>query len=175
MKKYIYSNRKEIEMKNANQNNINSVNSFNKKEAKLTKIKECINTPLENKQDSFFIKKKSNISNYAFVEIIHKKTRTNKNLIEAKSKRKNDIIKESLLPKNLSRNNNNENENINSNNKNDNISFNNSLYIKNEFKNNTKLKLNNKIVSSKKDIRIEEEKKEKKEKEKRKRRKKSPK
>ena len=148
MKKYIYSNRKEIEMKNANQNNINSVNSLNKTETKLTKIKECINTSLENKQDSFFIKKKSNIGNYAFVEIIHKKSRTNKNLIEAKSKRKNDI-KENFIPKHLSRNN-NENENINSNNKNDNISFNNSYYIINEIKNYNKLKINNKIIDSKK-------------------------
>ena len=145
MKKYIYSNRKEIEMKNANQNNINSVNSLNKTETKLTKIKECINTSLENKQDSFFIKKKSNIGNYAFVEIIHKKSRTNKNLIEAKSKRKNDIIKENFIPKHLSRNN-NENENINSNNKNDNISFNNSYYIINEIKNYNKLKINNKKI-----------------------------
>ena len=27
MKKYIYSNRKEIEMKNANQNNVNKINN----------------------------------------------------------------------------------------------------------------------------------------------------
>ena len=66
MKKYIYSNRKEIEMKNANQNNVNELNNLNRKETKLTKIKECIDFPPESKQDSFFIKKKSNIGNYAF-------------------------------------------------------------------------------------------------------------
>ena len=135
MKKYIYSNRKEIEMKNANQTNINEINTLNKKEATLNKIKECIKTTPENKQDSFFIKKKSTIGNYAFVEIIHKKTRTNKNLIEAKSKIKNDVINNKLISKNIHSRNNNENENIN-NNKIENISINNNVNNKNEIKNN---------------------------------------
>ena len=79
MKKYIYSNRKEIEMKNSNQNNVNKINNINIKETKFTKIKDCINTQHDNKQDSILIKKQSNIKNYAFVEIIHKRERTNKN------------------------------------------------------------------------------------------------
>ena len=77
MKKYIYSNRKEIEMKNANQNNINEKNVLNNKEVKLSKLKDAISSPNDNKhdnkQDSFLIKKQSNIKNYAFLEIIHKK------------------------------------------------------------------------------------------------------
>ena len=160
MKKYIYSNRKEIEAKNANQNNINEINSLQKKEATITKIKDYMNTSLESKQDSFFIKKKSTIGNYAFVEIIHKKTRTNKNLIEAKSKIKNDNLKEQFISKNKLSRNNNENENINGKNTNENISINNSIYFKNETKIYNKHN-NNKIIGSKINLRLVEEKKEK--------------
>ena len=72
MKKYIYSNRKEIEMKNANQNNVNQINSINKKEIKSTKMNECLNSSLESRQDSFLIKKQSNTKNCVLVEIFHK-------------------------------------------------------------------------------------------------------
>ena len=159
MKKYIYSNRKEIEMKNANQNNINEKNSPNKKEIKLSKLKDAI-PPLDenkhdNKQDSFLIKKKSNIKNYAFLEIIHKKTRTNKNIIEEKSKRNNDMI---FITKEIISRNNNENENINGNNRNENISINNYINCKKEGKNN---KLNNNIKGANLALKINEEKKEK--------------
>ena len=101
MKKYIYSNRKEIEMKNSNHNNVNKINNINIKETKFTKIKDCINTPTDKKQDSILIKKQSNIKNYAFVEIIHKRERTNKNknLIEEKSKRKNDSLNDKFFVK----------------------------------------------------------------------------
>ena len=41
-KKYIYSNRKEIEMKNANQTNANQSNDINSKESKITKIPDKV-------------------------------------------------------------------------------------------------------------------------------------
>ena len=163
MKKYIYSNRKEIEAKNANQNNINEINALQKKEATITKIKDYMNISLENKQDSFFIKKRSTIGNYAFVEIIHKKARTNKNLIETKSKRKNDNLKYQFISANKLSRSNNENENINSKNANENISINNSTYFKNEPKNYNNH--NNKLIGSKINLKtVEEKEKEKEEK-----------
>ena len=167
MKKYIYSNRKEIEMKNANQNNVNELNNLNRKEPKITRIKECIDFSPESKQDSFFIKKKSNIGNYAFVEIIHKKTRTNKNLMEAKSKRNNDIIQDKIVSKNINSNNNNENEGVDNNNKIENISINNNINTKNDIKNNNKIykkfecKINIKLNEDKKDKEKEDKNKEK--------------
>ena len=144
MKKYIYSNRKEIEMKNANQNNINQINSINNKEVKFTKINDCLNSSLEKKQDSFLIKKKSNTKNCVLVEIFHKNAKTNKNSNKAKTKRKdspNEKLKNTLL------NNKNENNYLN----------------KNEIQNNNKL--NNSIIGIKSDIKLKEEKEEKKEKE----------
>ena len=156
MKKYIYSNRKEIEMKNANQTNVNQIDNIIMKETKFTKIKDCINNSNDNKQDSIIMKKQSNIKNYAFVEIIHRKERTNKNknLIEEKSKRKNDSINDKLSKRMISRNN---NENINNNNKNENISINNNFNNKknkNENNNINNIKLSNTIVATKTNKRL---------------------
>ena len=145
MKKYIYSNRKEIEMKNANQNNINQINTVNNKEVKLIKINECLNSSSENKQDSFLIKKKSNTKNCVLVEIFHKNAKTNKNSNKIKSKRK-DSFNEKI--QNVILSNKNENNYLN----------------KNEIQNNNKL--NNSIIGVKSNIKLKEEKEEKKEKEK---------
>ena len=151
MKRYIYSNRKEIEMKNANQININEMNNIYQKEIKITRMKEKIITPHDKRQDSFIIKKESNI---AFVEIIHKKPRINKNLKEAKSKRKNDTLNDTFIIKDILPKSNNENENINNKN-----SINNNNNIIEKISNN---KLNNTIIiDSKTDIKINVEKKEK--------------
>ena len=150
MKRYIYSNRKEIEMKN--EININEMNNIYQKEIKITRMKEKIITPHDKRQDSFIIKKESNI---AFVEIIHKKPRINKNLKEAKSKRKNDTLNDTFIIKDILPKSNNENENINNKNS---INNNNNNIIE-KISNN---KLNNTvIIDSKTDIKINVEKKEK--------------
>ena len=65
----IYSNRKEIEMKNANQINVNQINNINLKETIYVKKKEFIKNNIENKQNSFLIKRENNINN-ALLEII---------------------------------------------------------------------------------------------------------
>ena len=136
----MYSNKKEIEMKNASQNNINQINSINNKEVKLTKINECLNSSLEKKQDSFLINKKSNTKNCVLVEIFHKNSKTNKNSNKTKSERK-DSLNEKLQNVLLSKKNGNNYLNIN------------------EIKNNNKL--NNSIIGIKSNIKLKEEKKKK--------------
>ena len=139
MKKYIYSNRKEIEMKNANQNNVNQINNINKKEMKFTKINECLNSSLESRQDSFLIKKQSNTKNCVLVEIVHKNAKK-KNPNKIKSKRKDNSFNEKLFTQNLLLNNKSENNNL----KKKDIQINN--------------KLNNLIVVTNSNIRMKEDK-----------------
>jgi len=117
----IYSNRKEIEMKNANQINVNQINNINIKETVYMKKKEFIKNNIDQKpNNSFLVKRDNNINNYVLLEISHKKPKANKNLVEMKAKNFNDIsnIKQNKL---ILRSN---NENINNNNKNENISNN---------------------------------------------------
>ena len=92
------------------------------------------------------------------MEIIHKReiTNKNKNLIEEKSKRKNDSLNDQLFSKKKVSRNNNENINNNNNNKNDNNSI---IYIKCE--NISNIKLNNTIVATKTHLKLNEDKKEK--------------
>ena len=145
-----YSNRKEIEMKNANQINVNQINNINLKETYYMKKKEFIkNNNLDPKQNSFLAKRDSNINNYVLFEITHKKSKANKNLIEMNAKNSNDTanIKQNKL---ILRSN---NENINSNNKNENISNNINIKnlninIKNEIQ---KINLKNKEETKEKD------------------------
>ena len=87
----IYSNRKEIELKNANQTNVNKINNINIKETICMKNKEFIKNNVEHKQNSFLIKRENNINNYVLVEIINKKQKMNKNIAEMNSKKMNDI------------------------------------------------------------------------------------
>ena len=122
----IYSNRKEIEMKNANQINVNKINNINIKETIYRKNKEFIKNNIENKQNnSFLVKRDNNINNYVLIEISHKKSKANKNL-EIKTKNINDSLNK--IPNKLILPNNNENIN---NNKNENINTNNNINIKN--------------------------------------------
>ena len=123
----IYSNRKEIEMKNANQINVNKINNINIKETIYRKNKEFIRNNIENKQNnSFLVKRDNNINNYVLIEISHKKSKANKNL-EINAKNINDTLNKIpnklILPNNNENinNNKNENENINNNIKNLNI------------------------------------------------------
>ena len=113
-----YSNRKEIEMKNANQINVNKINNINIKETIYMKKKEFIKTNIENKQNSFLEKRDNNISNYYLLDIINKKSKINKNIIEIKSKQINDTLetkKNRLIAKSNNENINNNNENISNN------------------------------------------------------------
>ena len=116
----IYSNRKEIEMKNANQINVNQINNINLKETVYRKNKDFIKNDIEKKQNSFLIKRDNNINNFVLFEIVHKKSKANKNLKEMKTKIMNDTSNSKpnklILPNN--------NENINNNNKNENVSDN---------------------------------------------------
>ena len=121
-------------MKNANQINVNQINNINLKETIYVKKKEFIKNNIENKQNSFLIKRENNINN-ALLEIIHKKSKANKNLKEMKSKTINDIS--TTKPNKIILLNNN--ENINSNNKNENISGNINVIINvNKYKCNNK-------------------------------------
>ena len=117
----IYSNRKEIEMKNANQINVNQINNINLKETVYRKNKEFIKNDIKNKQNSFLIKRDNNLNNFVLIEIVHKKSKANKNLKEMKTKTMNDTS--NSKPNQLILPNNNENININ-NNKNENLSDN---------------------------------------------------
>ena len=107
----IYSNRKEIELKNANQTNVNKINNINIKETICMKNKEFIKNNVEHKQNSFLIKRENNINNYVLVEIINKKQKMNKNIAEMNSKKMNDIPNKNQSK--LSHRNNNENINLN--------------------------------------------------------------
>ena len=149
-----YSNRKEIEMKNANQINVNKINNINIKETIYMKKKEFIKTNIENKQNSFLEKRDNNISNYYLLDIINKKSKINKNIIEIKSKQINDTLetkKNRLIAKSNNKNINNNNENISNNIIQNNINMN----IKNEIQ-----KINNKNKEEKeekKENKIEKE------------------
>ena len=151
----IYSNRKEIEMKNANQINVNQINNINIKETVYMKKKEFIKNNIDQKQNnSFLVKRDNNINNYVLLEITHKKSKANKNIVEMKAKNLNDSlnIKQNKL---ILRSN---NENINNNNKNENISNNINIrnlniVTKNEIK---KINYNN-IKEEKKENKIEKD------------------
>ncbi len=107
-------------MKNANQINVNQINNINLKETVYRKNKDFIKNDIEKKQNSFLIKRDTNnFNNFVLFEIVHKKTKANKNL-EMKTKIMNDTSNtkqtQLILPNN--------NENINNNNKNENVSDN---------------------------------------------------
>ena len=146
----IYSNRKEIEMKNANQINVNQINNINIKETFYMKKKEFIknNINIDSKQNSFLAKRDDNNNNYVLL-IYHKKSKENKNFLEINAKNLNDTIN---LKHNefISKNN---NENINSNNKNENIAYN--ITIKNEIQ---KIKYKSKEKKKDKENEIKNEK-----------------
>ena len=159
----IYSNRKEIELKNANQTNVNKINNINIKETICMKNKEFIKNNVEHKQNSFLIKRENNINNYVLVEIINKKQKMNKNIAEMNSKKMNDIPNKNQSK--LSHRNNNENININ-NSKNENISNNiniNNINTNFKIESQNELKLNKANLIAKEERKDSVEKEEKKE------------
>ena len=150
----IYSNRKEIEMKNANQINVNQINNINIKETVYMKKKEFIKNNIDQKpNNSFLVKRDNNINNYVLLEISHKKPKANKNLVEMKAKNFNDTsnIKQNKL---ILRSN---NENINNNNKNENISNNINIRNLNIVTKNEIKKINYNSKEDKKENKIDKE------------------
>ena len=139
-------------MKNANQINVNQINNINIKETVYMKKKEFIKNNIDQKQNnSFLVKRDNNINNYVLLEITHKKSKANKNIVEMKAKNLNDSlnIKQNKL---ILRSN---NENINNNNKNENISNNINISNLNIVTKNEIKKIN--IKEEKKENKIEKD------------------